>query len=178
MPGEGLRSMAICAHSRIAGRSSHRTAGKSKFLHGSLSSYSYRHAGAAGHDSHLPCATTHLAAMRNRGRPRATLPPDQTTPCHRLLGAQTCPCRSHAGCDISHLVGLSGILPSNSSYGGPAASGLGRGHGRPARLVCRKTGGTPVPPELPPRLLSARTRRARVQRLLITILQTRPTAVG
>jgi len=47
----------------------------------------------------------------------------------------------------------------------PAVSGLGRGHGRPARLVCRKTGGTPVLPELPPRLLPNPTRRARVQGL-------------
>jgi len=33
------------------------------------------------------------------------------------------------------------------------------------RYICRKTGGTPVPPELPPQLLPNHTRRARVQRL-------------
>ncbi len=33
------------------------------------------------------------------------------------------------------------------------------------RYICRKTGGTPVPPELPPQLLPNHTRRARVQGL-------------
>jgi hypothetical protein len=55
-----------------------------------------------------------------------------------------------------------------------AVSGSGRGHGRPARLVCRKTGGTPVPPELPPQLLANHTRRARVQRLPGNSIDPRP----